>query len=320
MDIISNSLDLLRVVFLLGAVLALVYKKKFGVTPGGVIVPGTLAAILFSSFVTFAITIAIAVVVWVLYTYTFGRYAINKRWASLVTISIAVALGLTIMATTEAYTLLNYELALFSLIVPGLIAIGAQRYSMPKVLAGTLTVTAAACLGGLLLAATIPYHTLTSLSVQLAAYTPLTLLNPYLVLPLSLITAMLIYYRFGIRGGGYLVAPFLAAVIVSSPLQALLLAAGIALSYFTVQFIQKRTFVIGLERFVLSLFCGYFAVTLMDILATYTFIPGYRPAPLVLIIAVAVITNDLCLQRVRKTVQKGLSPTLAMAYLARIAS
>lgn len=51
--------------------------------------------------------------------------------------------------------------------------------------------------------------------------------------------------------------PFLAVLTVDAPFQVILIIIGIALSYFIVKLIQKYTLIIGLERFVVSLFCGY---------------------------------------------------------------
>lgn len=319
MEIFWSSIDLLRIVFLLGAVLALIYKKKLGVTPGGIIVPGTLAGILFFSFTAFLIVLALSLACWLLYRFIFARYALSKRWSSLIIISLSVGLGLITTAVLEVGQFFNQELLMLSLVVPGLITISAQKYGFPKVAVGTLAVTASCYAAGWLLVWAIPYDILTYMTVRLGAFTQLSLENPYVVLPVSLITAILIYYKFGIRGGGYLVAPFLAAVTFSSPLQALLIAAGVALSYLAVWVIQKYTLVIGLERFVFSLFCGYIVITAIDLLAIAFTIEGYRPAPIVLIIAVAVLTNDLSLQPLKATLKKGFSPTLVMSHLARLA-
>lgn len=319
MEIFWTSIDLTRIVFLLGAVLALIYKKKFGVTPGGIIVPGILTGILFASFTAFLIALFSAVLCWVIYKYTFGRYALSRRWASLATLSISVVVGLITMATAQVIPVLSQELMLLSLVTPGLIAISAQKYAPVKVAIGTLTITALCYLAGWALVLTLPYDMLTYLTVQLGTYTQLSLVNPFIVIPVSLLTALLIYYKFGIRGGGILIAPFLATVAFSSPIQALLLTIGVILSYLLVKLALKYTLIIGLERFVLSLFCGYIIVTAIDLLAIHVGIPEYRPAPIVLIIAVAVLTNDLSLQLLRSSLTKGFAPSIIMSHVARLA-
>lgn len=319
MDILEGSIDLTRAVFLIGAVLALLYKKKLGVTPGGVIVPGTLAGILFSSFTAFLVVLASSVICMLLYKLVFAHYALSKRWSAFIIIAMSVVLGLGLMAAAQQMYL-NQEVLLLSLVTPGLITISARKYGFGKVTFGALTVTTACCLIAWFLSMLIPYEAQTYLSVQLAAFAPLTLTNPYLVLPISLAVSALVYYRFGVRGGGYLIAPFIAVVAMNSPLQLLLVLLSVALSYLAILAIQKYTLLFGLERFVACLFLGYFFVTIMDVLAiTVGLGEGYSPAPLVLIIAIAVMTNDLALQSIKHTLSKGVAPSLIASYLARLA-
>lgn len=317
MEIFWSSTDLIRLTFLAGAVLALLYKKRFGVTPGGIIVPGILAGLMFTSLPAFLVVIALSVACWAIYHYTLGRFALNRRWGALITVSISLVLSVMCTVAFNGAHIFSQELIL-SLIVPGLIAISARRYGLGRVMLGTLSVTALCYCVGWALALSIPYDILTNMTVRLGGYTPLSVDNYYLAFFASIATAALIYYKFGIRGGGYTVAPFVAAVTFSSPIQAVLLAAAVGVSYLAIKLMLKFTLIIGLERFVFSLVSAYVLVTLIDLLATVIVIPGYRPAPLVLIIAVAVFTNDLSLQHLRSTLQKGFSPTLIMAHLARL--
>ena len=318
MDIIGSSIELTRIIFLLGAVLALLYKKRFGVTPGGIIVPGTLAGIVFSSFTAFLIVLASAGLCYGLYKVLFGSIALTRRWSSLVNVSISLVIGLALTVILNHTHQLSQELTMISFITPGLISIGARKYGFAKVMGGTLAVTAVCSAVAWFMALVLPYSMLTYLTVKLAGTTPLLLDNPYITLPISLLSAILVYYRFGIRGGGYLIAPFIAVVIFNSPIQALLLFAGVALSYLAVHTVQRFSMVIGLERFVLSLFCGYLVVTLMDFLAITFAIPGYTSAPLVLIITVAVLTNDLTLQPIKDSLAKGFMPTQIASYVTRL--
>jgi len=314
-----SSVDLVRLVFLIGAVFALIYKKKVGVTPGGIIVPGVLTGLLFTSFLAFIITLAASLICYGVYKLTIGRYALNKRWSALIIISISVAFSLIATALVESTHLLGHEIIAFSLVVPGLIAISANKYGPAKVALGTLTVTAICYLAAWALILTIPYPLLSHTTVELGQYTQLSLVNPYVVIPISLISAIVLYYKFGIRSGGYLVSPFIAAVTFSSPIQALMLVAGVALCTIAVKLALRFTLIIGLERFVFSLFCAYIVVGIMDMIAITTTVPGYRPAPLVLIVAIAIFTNDLSLQSVKTTLKNGFGPSMLMAHIARLA-
>jgi len=314
-----SSVDLVRIVFLVGAVLALIYKKKFGVTPGGIIVPGVITGLLFTSFLAFIITLSITLICFGLYKVTLGRYALSKRWAAFAIISASVTFSLIATAVTETTHLLGNEIIAFSLVVPGLIAISANKYGIGKVMVGTLAVTAACYFVAWALILTVPYALLSHTTVELGQYQQLSLDNPYLTVPLSLMTAIILYYKFNIRSGGYLVAPFIAAVTFSSPIQTLMIFAGVALSTLIVHLVLRFTLIIGLERFVLSIFLGYIMVGIMDMIAIAVTIPGYRPAPLVLIVAVAILTNDLSLQAVSKTLKNGFVPSTLLAHLARLA-
>ncbi len=133
--------------------------------------------------------------------------------------------------------------------------------------------------------------------------------------PVSLVASVFGYYRYGVRSGGYLIMPFLAVLAVDAPIQALLITVGIALSYFIVKLIQKHTLIIGLERFVVSLFCGYFVVTICDYIAIASGFEGYRPSSVILLTTVAVITNDLSLQPVKLVLLRGIMPAAIVSLI-----
>jgi hypothetical protein len=318
-DLFRGSIELARIVFLVGAVFALLYKKRYGTTPGGIIVPGVLAGTLFRSFEAFILTLVSSLICWLIYKHLIARLALSNRWTSLVFISISVAIGLLLLSISNSQALFDQEVLLTSLVTPGLITISAKKYGLGKTFYATLLVTAVTAAIGLTLSYAISYQQLTSMSVQLATYMPLTLTSPLIVLPVSLIMSILAYYRFGIRSGGYLIAPFIAVVIFSSPIQAALMFIGVACSYLAIRLIQKYTLVIGLERFVMSLFCGYFIVTIIDYIAIYIGIPGYRPSPLIIIIAIAVLTNDLSLQPLLPSLKKGVIPNLLVSFITKLA-
>ncbi len=318
MDFLGNSIDMIRVVFLLGAVLALICKKTFGVTPGGIIVPGILAYSLSFSFVSFLITMVSIFICWGIYNLFLARYALSTRWRSLALISISTVIGLAEVAIIQHFNLIPQEALLFSLVAPGLVTIGARKYGLGKVMLAMLSVTALTIVGGLVLAKVIPYQQLSFLSVSLGEFVPLTLANPFISLPLSLLTAMILYWRFGVRSGGYLIAPFLASVLFVAPIQFALLVLGVAISYGLMWLIQRFTLIIGLERFVGCLFLGYFVISILDLLAVHFGIPNYHPAPLVLITAVGVLTNDMCLQSTSSFLRKGVGPAMAVSYLTRL--
>lgn len=317
MDILWSSTELTRIIFVAGAILALVYKKRMGVTPGGIIVPGILAGILFASVPAFIMAIATALACYGVYKVTFGRFALDKRWTALVLITMSTVIGLVQAYVLNAYHLFGSELLLMSLVVPGLMAISMRRYGVKKVLGGTMAVTMLCYAFGWLLLWLIPYGMVTQLTVMLASYQPLVLQNSFVLLPLSLAMAIFLHYKFGIRGGGYLIAPFIAEIAFSSPVQLLLVGGGTLLCYAVVRLALKYTLIIGLERFVLGIIAATLVITAIDMLAAHWTIPGYRPSALIMIVALAICTNDLVLQPAKKTLTQGFSINLAVAMLAR---
>lgn len=318
MELYTYSVDLIRIVFLIGAVLSLVYKKRTGITPGGIVVPGFLAITLDISFLAFICTIGLAVVGRALYHLLFGSFALSTRLAVIANVTIAIILGAITTKIMASHHIAGQEFLMFSLIAPGLIAHNTRKYGLFDVMKGVLSVTAATYCAGWLLAMTLPHDMMSQLTVQLAAYKPLTLTDAYLTMGISLLTALALYSAFKLRAGGYLIMPFLAVIAFSSMTQFVLILAGVALSYLIVQLVQRQTLIIGLDRFIVSLFCGYFIVTLIDLAAAHWGIAHYRTSPLILIVAVAVLTNDLCLQPLKASLAKGVGPSMAVAMLTRM--
>lgn len=319
MEILDSSIELIRILFLLGAIISILYKKKYGVTPGGIIVPGILAGTLFVSFKSFIVLLISTVICWTIYRIFVSKHALSSRWITIICMSISTLLGLITMYVFRTYGNAYIESSIVSLVIPGLITISAHKYGKSRIITSTLLVTAITGSAGVILASVIPKHDLTSLNVQLAQYTPLTLTAPFIVIPISLITAALIYYRFGIRGGGYVIGPFLALLIFIAPLQAMCISIAVVISFWAMKLIQKYTLIIGLERFVASLVMGYLTISILDYTALAVHMNKYHPSPTIAIIAVAVLTNELCLQPVRESLIKGVFPSLLLAYIARLA-
>ena len=128
MDLFRGSIELARIVFLVGAVFALLYKKRYGTTPGGIIVPGVLAGTLFGSFEAFLLTMASSFLCWLIYKHLIAKLALSNRWTSLVCISISVAVGLILLKISDSQVVFDHEVLLTSLVTPGLITISAKKY------------------------------------------------------------------------------------------------------------------------------------------------------------------------------------------------
>lgn len=317
MDLLWSSFELTRVIFLLGAALALLYKKKIGITPGGIIVPGSLAIGIYFSWLTPIVVLLTASTCWGLYEAMFRRFAFSLRWANLIVITMSTVIGVAFSALYAPLYELTREAILITLLIPGLMVISFRKYGFLPVITGTSIVTGVVYLVGLVAFFTIPTRYLTELTVSLATYKPLSLSSAGIVFGISLITSFIIYFTFGMRGGGYIVAPFIAVVTFSSLTQSLAIAFAVVLTYLAVKFVSHFTLIVGLERFVFCLFSASIFMTAMDVLASTIKVEGYQTASLILIVAVAVITNDLCLHPLKRSLLLGVLPAQLVAHGTR---
>ncbi len=318
MELFGGSLDLVRLTFLIGAVFALICKKKLGATPGGIVMPGILALALDDSISSFLVIVALSAICFVVARVTFLRLPLRRRWTALLSVSLSVVLGLLAAAMLDLGSRLAPDVLVLSLITPGLFTVSARRYGILRTGGSAIVATGATYLVGLALAALLPTALLTASATRLDGYPPLTLSDIYLVLPVGLAMAMVVYWRFGVRGGGYVVGPMAALIAIASPIEFAMLAAAVVLNYLLIRLVLEYTQIIGLERFVLGLFFSYLAVSVMDSVATMVAIPGYRVSSLAMMIAVAVFTNDLTLQPIKRSALLGIGPTFLVSLLVRV--
>lgn len=313
MDSFNDSVELVRITFLFGAVLAMLYKKSTGITPGGVIVPAFLALILDRSFAWFSVILLISVVCTILYKLLFSFLALTRHWT--VIINIAMGAMLTLGLQYLMGELLPYtDITAFGFVLPGLIA-SANYYQNPlQVAKATLSVTALTYCFGWLLYSIIPYAFSSKLAVQLASFEPVVIAHPYIAIPLSLVSVAISYYVFNARSGGYLIAPIVSGLASNSLAQFGLFFGGVILAYVLVNTLLRYSLVVGLERFVFILFLCTAIVTTIDMYAVTTHLHGYRAAPLITIIAMAVWVNDLCLQQFKKSAGGGFTIPLATTF------
>lgn len=317
MEMFTYSVDLARIVFLIGALLAMLYKKRLGVTPGGIIVPAFLALLLDQSVAWFAGILAVALATRYIYKLAFESFALSKKWMIFTNISIS-ALLVVVLQILFLDTLPSVEAATFGFVIPGLISANSVRYGLGKVMQATLLVTAGAFAAGVALAELLPFGWSTYLTSQLSGFAPLKMTHPQIYLPAGLVVTGLTLWQFGTRTGDYLLAPFLAVLAMVAPLQMAMFALGVALSYLIVQLAVKYSLIAGLERFMLCLFTSAFMVSLTDLLAVRLDLTGYRSTGVLLMVAMGVIVNDLCLQRRKGTALAGVSLPVAIGYGLRM--
>lgn len=252
MELFAYSADLARIVFIIGAVLAVVYKKYTGVTPGGVVVPAFLALLLDQSFIWFCIIFGASLLTRLLYLISFQAMALPRRWVVFINIAMSTAIVLAAqylfgmaMPSTEA--------AAFGYVIPGLLSANIMRYRLQPVVLSTLGVTAVTYSIGYLCTQLVPFGWATSLTSQLGMFTPLQLGSPLILLPTALVVTGLTMWAFGTRTGGYLLAPFVALLASGSVVQFAAFIVGILCCYGLLQVILRYSLIFGLERFLMSL-------------------------------------------------------------------
>lgn len=317
MELFSNSLELSRFVFVIGAFLALLYKRKSGITPGGIIVPAFLALILDQSFTWFITLLLTAAATQGLYRISIASIALSKHWVVFWNIAISVLLVLLVKATIFS-DYLTTELVLFGVALPGLIAANARHYGAHRVYFGTLLVTAGTVLAGMLLSKLIPFGYATELTVHLSVYKTLTIENTFPMIIATLLTGAILYKKLNVRTGGYILAPFVALLAYTSPIEFILFLLFTAIGYFLVQLVLKYSLITGLERFVLSLIISASFVTFIDILGASNIVPFYVASSMILVVAMGVYINDLCLQKPSIKMMAGLSAPVFVALFLSI--
>ena len=316
--LVAGSFELTRLLFVGGGLLALIYKRKVGVTPGGIILPGLLAIMLYNNVLAVGLTLLLAVICWLIAEHTIYRFVLDSRMATLLVmvLSIALTLGCRAIFGLDLLHFTTVELAIPTFIIPGLFASTAHKYGLLRTGFGMLLVSAAVYLVAILLAQIIPISLLTQSSSELAHYLRFSLKNVYIVLPISLVLETVLVYFFRVRAGGYAVMPMFASYIVTAPIQGLMLLGSIALTFLVVWLVLKTTKVVGLERFVCCLFMGFICVSAMDMIASATTVPNYMTAAITPIIIIAVVANDLLIDPV-KNLSLGVAPAALAASVVR---
>lgn len=301
MDAFTNSLELTRLVFLTGAILATLYKRKTGITPGGIIAPAFLALALDKSFIWFGALMVIALLTRLIYRQLLESFALPRTKEVLVNIAISTLL-VTFAQLTFSRRLPYVEVVAYGSVIPGLIASNSRTYGTGLVVYGTLIVTAITSILGHVYAMVVPYQVATRLSVQLSQYSPLVIPRHYIASIASLCVTFLIITLFNVRAGGYVIAPVLLTLFLSSTLQFALYGLAVAICYGVVRVILRHSLIIGLERFLLCLLLSAVSVTCIDLLAVRFQFSDYLVLPAIYMTAMAVILNDLCLHNFQKVI------------------
>lgn len=254
---LPNSPEIHRLALNIGAFVAIAYKDRYGVIPGGVIVPGFIIILFLLSPIWCITSLALSFSVYFIYRRYLQQTSYKRRTPMYILgfLSLAIAnfVGLLYIKLGWLYPSLD---SLSGTLLPAVIAFTLTKQKMDKV------ITAMACTTlitlGILIAIYLTGSSLFNIDFDtLRAYYPskeiLRIHYHLFQFYLALGTSYLIYRFKDVRSGGYMVAPVAAALLVK-PISATLFLIGCITTYLVVQTICQFTLLIGLKRYVLALF------------------------------------------------------------------
>jgi poly-gamma-glutamate biosynthesis protein PgsC/CapC len=137
-------------VIAIGLVLSLLYAELFGVTPGGIIVPGYLALAIRDP-LTVALTFAVALLTWFAVRVLGSVAIVYGRRRNVLAILIGFGLGAlarTLVGTGTPFGELGIDVVGY--VVPGLLAIWMDRQGAVVTITSAVTASVATRLAGLL--------------------------------------------------------------------------------------------------------------------------------------------------------------------------
>lgn len=269
-------------------------------TPGGIIVPPILAIMLFVNPRALAVFAVQTAICYFIYKAFIAKRALSKDWLALITMSVSGIISITTMLVFRHInsTGLEAEVGMISYILPGLTTLAMAKYGVEKAVAGMSLVAVAVVVCIVALTTFIPVEFWTLISGGLQRYSQLHLYEFYPSILGGLAVAVLMMWRFKIRNGGYVIGAVMAAIIIQSWSQALLIVAAVGICYAVIRFVLNRTHVIGLKRFVMCLSVAYILTLCINVFATQVWIDGFAVSMLAPIQIIAVFTNELTTQSI----------------------
>lgn len=285
----------------IGALMALAWKDRHGIIPGGIVVPGFLLNTLVLSLPWCTTIVLIAALIQRIYQSWLERVEHQRRQPMYI-------LGLLslLISTPIAWLYIQIGLLPSSLdsvsgtFLPGVIAFNLHRQGLPRVIGGMMAVTGTtALLTGVLV--WIGSNLLMLDFDQIDRYylhaDSLKLRAQLLQFLVALLMGSLLYKRTGLRSGGYMVAP-IAASLLLEPLSAGLFAMGCFGVEAGIRWLMQHSLIIGLQRYVAALLLSIVYVWGMELIFIQL---GMEALPfqgnhLLVIIAILSYANDAVLE------------------------
>lgn len=297
---IPNSVEFSRLSLVIGAFIAIKYKDRYGVIPGGIIVPGFIIALLLISPLWCITVLLLSFPVFWIYKRFLDRTDYKRRTPMyiLAFVSIAIANLVAVVYSYLGWFTPSFD-SLSGTMIPAVIAFTFTKQKMPRVITGivisTLStlaiVTSIYLIGNNLLGWNFDY--LGSLTVGKETF---AINSSIIQFYTALAVGYLFYHLQDIRAGGYLIAPVVAALLIQ-PVGAVFFGGGCLLIFFLTQKICQNTLLIGLKRYTLVLLLSTIYIWTIEIgfsMFDSTILP-FQGSNLFVIIAMLSYVNDVIL-------------------------
>lgn len=239
-----------------GSLLALFWQQRYGITPGGIIVPGLITNLLLISPGWCLVVVMLAYLIQWIYRRWLERLNHQRR------LPMYILGGLSLLISTPfAFAAIHLGLLPASLdsitgsLLPGVVAFNLHRQGWRPVSQGMLIVTAGTLLLtlGLVVVGTDLFQIrFNELDAYYRHASSIQLHGKTLQFLLSLMIGMTIYKRTQRRPGGYVVAPMAAALLLE-PLSATMFVVGCVSVEALVRNVSANSLIIGLNRYVVAL-------------------------------------------------------------------
>jgi hypothetical protein len=256
---VYNSSEFFITAIVIGSSVAVYYKRLTGVTPGGIVPIGASLILLIRNPLWAVFCFALSFIGFTAYLLVVTRLDKRGGFPHVYSISVITLLfGLGAAYGLQLQGLLDVQgMTVGGLVVPAILANQYRLYGIKRVVSGYLT----CILASLLLVVCLVYiansfgaseglfaHFQTQHIPKETRY-----LEFYpLAAIVSLVFGFFVYRNFGLRSGGYIMAP-LAAQLITSLNSCLILASGVFVLYFMQLFLTRFTFIVGLQRYLANI-------------------------------------------------------------------
>ena len=322
---LPNTPEIHRLALNIGAFVAIAYKDRYGVIPGGVIVPGFIIVLFLLSPIWCITSLALSFAVYFIYKRFLAQTSYKRRTPmyilAFISLAIANLIGLIYIKLGWLYPSLD---SLSGTLLPAVIAFTLTKQKMNKVISA-IAVTTLATLGILTAIYLIGSFVFSiDFDVLRGYYSSKEILgiHYHLFQFFSALAVSYLFYRFkDVRSGGYMVAPVAAALLVK-PISAIIFLIGCITVYLVIQAICQFTLLIGLKRYVVALFFSTLFVWTTELLFInfdFNTLP-FQGGNLFVIIAMMSYVNDSILYANKKVINYMVLTVLAALFALFVAN